>query len=169
MKVLETSRLSLHEFEISDAPFLLEIMNQPDYHRYIGDRGLRTVADAETYIKEKLITEYKKRGFGFWLMRLKDGMSPVGFAGIIVRDELDEPDVGYAIHEDFAGNGYAEEATRGVLKYVTEFLRFPVICAITDPDNKASINVLIKCGFHFEKQALVFADEAELNIYNFFF
>ena len=169
MKVLETSRLSLHEFEISDAPFLLEIMNQPDYHRYIGDRGLRTVADAETYIKEKIITEYEKRGFGFWLVRLKDGMSPVGFAGIIVRDELDEPDVGYAIHEIFAGNGYAEEATRGILRYIAEFLHIPVICAIADPDNKASINVLMKCGFHFDRKALVFSDEAELNIYKFVF
>jgi RimJ/RimL family protein N-acetyltransferase len=169
MKILETSRLSLHEFEPSDASFLLEVMNQPDYHRFIGDRGLRTVGDAETYIKEKLITEYKKRGFGFWLVRLKDDMSPVGFAGIIVRDELDEPDVGYAIHEIFAGNGYAEEATRGILKYIAGFLHFPVICAITDPDNKASINVLTKCGFDFDRQALVFADEAELNIYKFVF
>ena len=92
-------------------------------------------------------------------------MSPVGFAGIIVRDELDEPDVGYAIHETFAGNGYAKEATSGVLKYIAKFLDFPVICAITDPDNKASINVLMKCGFHFYRQALVFKDEAELNIY----
>ena len=169
MKVLETSRLSLHEFERSDASFLLEVMNQPDYHRYIGDRGLRTVADAETYIEEKLISEYKKRGFGFWLMRRKDGMIPVGFAGIIMRDELDEPDVGYAIHETFAGNGYAREATIGILNYVAEFLDFPVICAITDPHNKASINVLMKCGFHFDKQAQVFSDEPELNIYRFVF
>jgi RimJ/RimL family protein N-acetyltransferase len=169
MKVLETSRLSLHEFERSDAPFLLEVMNQPDYHRYIGDRGLRTVGDAETYIRERLISEYKKRGFGFWLVRRKDGMTPVGFAGIVVRDELDEPDVGYAIHESFAGHGYAEEATRGILKYIAELLDFPVICAITDPHNKASINVLMKCGFQFNRQALVFADEAELNIYKFVF
>ena len=169
MKVLETSRLSLHQFELSDAPFLLEVMNQPDYHRYIGDRGLRTVVDAETYIKEKLISVYGKRGFGFWLVRLKDGMTPVGFGGIIVRDELDEPDVGYAIHETFAGNGYAEEATRGILNYIAEFLDFPVICAITDPDNRASINVLMKCGFHFDRHALVFADEAELNIYKLAF
>ena len=169
MKILETSRLSLHEFELSDATFLLEIMNQPDYHRYIGDRGLRTVEDAESYIREKFISEYKRRGFGFWLVRLKDGMTPVGFAGIIVRDELDEPDVGYAIQETYAGNGYAEEATRGILKYAAEFLDFPVICAITDPDNKASINVLIKCGFHFDRQAPVFSDEEELNIYKYVF
>ena len=165
MKVLETSRLSLHEFELSDAAFLLEVMNQPDYHRYIGDRGLRTVAEAETYIREKFISEYNRRGFGFWLVRLKDRMIPVGFAGIIMRDELDEPDVGYAIHETFAGNGYAEEATRGNLKYIAEFLDVPVICAITDPDNKASINVLMKCGFHFDRQAPVFSDGEELNIY----
>jgi ribosomal-protein-alanine N-acetyltransferase len=165
MKVLETSRLSLHEFELSDSTFLLEIMNQPDYHRYIGDRGVRTIADAETYIRERFISEYNRRGFGLWLVKLKDGMTPLGFAGIIVRDELDEPDVGYAIHEGFAGNGYAEEATRGILKYIAEFLDFPVICAITDPDNKASINVLIKCGFHFDRQAPVFGDGEDLNIY----
>ena len=96
-------------------------------------------------------------------------MRPVGFAGIIVRDELDEPDVGYAIQATYAGNGYAEEATRGILKYVAEFLDFSVICAITDPDNKASINVLMKCGFHFDRQAPVFSDEEELNIYEYVF
>ena len=165
MPILETIRLSLHQFQRSDASFLLEVMNQPAYHRDIGDRGLRSVVDAEIYIEEKLVSEYKKRGFGFWMIRLKDTMVPVGFTGLILRAELDKPDVGYAIHEAAAGKGYAEEATRGVLKYVREFLHFPLVYAISDPDNKASINVLLKCGFHFEKQTRVFTEEDELNIY----
>ena len=165
MKILETSRLSLHEFKVADAAFLLNIMNQPAYHQYIGDRGLRSISDAEKYIREIFESAYEKRGFGFWIVKLKETKAPVGFAGLAVRDELEQPDVGYAIQQEHAGNGYAEEATRGVLEYIRNFLNLPLICAITSPDNKASINVLIKCGFHFERCAPVFEDNEELNIY----
>ena len=110
-------------------------------------------------------SEYKKRGFGFWIIKRKETKESIGFAGLVVRDELDQPDVGYAIQQEHAGNGYAEEATRGVLEYIRNFLNLPLICAITSPGNKASINVLTKCGFHFEKCAPVFEDNEELNIY----
>ena len=165
MLILETNRLTLHEFKKSDAVFLLNIMNQPDYHRYIGDRGIRTIENAETYIAEKFEASYRHLGFGFWLIREKESRTPVGFAGLIKREELSEPDVGYAIDEKMSGNGFAEEATRGILTYVRDVLSFPVVSAITDPENHASINVLTKCGFHFDECVPVFDDGEALNVY----
>lgn len=164
MLILETDRLSLHHFETIDAAFLLEVMNHPNYHRFIGDRGLRSVEDAEIYIKEKLINAYKDLGFGFWIVRLHNSGERVGFAGVLRREMLDEPDVGYAVHEKFAGQGLAQEATRGVLNYARETLGLRRVCAITDVDNYASINVLMKCGFEFSEKQKVFDDD-ELNIF----
>lgn len=160
--VLETERLSLHHFEKGDAAFLLEIMNHPDYHTYIGDRELRSVDDAETYIEEKMIPPYEELGFGFWIMRLRETGERVGFAGIIKRETLDDADVGYAVHEKFYGKGLAQEATRGVLAYAKETLGFSRVSAITSPDNTASINVLMKCGFSFEKKTTFMEDGINL-------
>lgn len=162
--VLETERLSLHLFERADAAFLLEIMNHPDYHAFIGDRQLRCVGDAEVYIEEKMIPPYKDLGFGFWMMRLRETGEQVGFAGIIKREALDDADVGYAVHEKFYGEGIAQEATRGVLTYAKEKLGFSKVSAITNPDNAASINVLMKCGFAFEKTTTFTEDDVNLYV-----
>lgn len=165
MLILETDRLSLHQFETEDATFLLEVMNHPDYHRFIGNRNLRSVEDAEVYINEKMISVYEKQGFGFWMARLRESGERAGFAGVLQRDVLGEPDVGYALHEKFWRQGLAQEATRGVLKYARETLNFSKVCAITDVENHASINVLLKCGFEFLERRRVFEDDDELNIY----
>lgn len=165
MLILETDRLAFHEFEVADAPFLLEVMNHPDYHKFIGDRGLRSVEDAENYIREKLIGAYTEFGFGFWIARLRETGERAGLAGVLRRDMLDAPDVGYAIHQKFKGKGLAQEATRGVLKYAKVALGFHRVCAITNVENQASINVLMKCGFEFSERRKVFEDNDELNIY----
>lgn len=162
--VLETERLSLRHFEKGDAAFLLEIMNHPDYHAYIGDRQLRCVRDAEVYIEDKMIPPYRELGFGFWMMRLGETGEPVGFAGVIKRDALDDADVGYAVHEKFYGKGLAQEATRGVLNYAKETLGFSRVSAITNPDNTASINVLMKCGFGFQKKTMFMEDIVNLYV-----
>lgn len=162
--VLETERLSLHHFKKGDAAFLLEIMNHRDYHAFIGDRQLRSVDDAEVYIEEKMIPPYEELGFGFWVMRLRETGEQVGFAGIIKREALDDADVGYAVHEKFYGKGIAQEATRGVLVYAKETLGFSKVSAITNPDNTASINVLMKCGFAFEKKTMFMEDDVNLYV-----
>lgn len=160
--VLETGRLALHHFEKGDAAFLLEIMNHRDYHAFVGDRQLRSVGDAEVYIADKMIPPYKELGFGFWVMRLRESGERVGFAGIIKREALDDADVGYAVHETHYGKGLAQEATRGVLAYAGQTLGFSRVSAITNPDNTASINVLMKCGFAFEKKTTFQEDDVNL-------
>jgi RimJ/RimL family protein N-acetyltransferase len=169
VNILESDRLTLSAFSNQDAEFLLQLMNQPDYHRYIGDRGLRTLADAEKYIRETIVAAYKDKGFGFWVLKRKNsggaGEKRVGFAGIIKRDELDRPDVGYAITKNAAGNGYAQEITAAVLAHARDTLKLKEVCAITNSDNDRSINVLIKNGFVFETQSVVFEDGEQLNIY----
>ncbi len=46
MKDITTPRLHLRRFAESDAPFTLTLLNDPDWLRFIGDKGVRTLADS---------------------------------------------------------------------------------------------------------------------------
>lgn len=161
--IVKTERLLLRELTEADAPFLLTLMNQTSYHRFIGDRGLRTVEDAADYINKKIAPSYRKDGFGFWLVAIED--APVGIAGLVKRDELEHPDVGYALLDEFAGRGFAVEAVRGVLALNADKLNIPTLLAITDHDNHRSIRVLEKCGFELLDQRDVYDDGELLKVY----
>lgn len=163
--IAETARLRLQAFTPADAGFLLEVMNQPAYHRFIGDRGLRTVEDARVYLIEKIISSYEENGYGLWLIRTRDEDQAIGFAGIINRAELSDPDIGYALHQDYVGKGFAEEAARGVVEYNRAHLGIKTLLAITDTANRASIRVLEKCGFEFVRREIFFDDNEALNLF----
>src|SRR4051812_23578796 len=103
MKVLETDRLILRHLSEADAPFMLELMNEPDFHRFVGDRGLRTTADAGAYLAEKILPSYERFGFGFYLVELKSGGTAIGICGLIKRDTLEWVDVGFSFLEGHRG------------------------------------------------------------------
>ncbi len=97
MKIIETERLDLRYLEAEDAQFMLELLNEPDWIKYIGDRGLRTIEDARTYIIDGPMTMYKEEGFGLYLVELKESKIPIGICGLIQRDFLKDVDLGFAI------------------------------------------------------------------------
>jgi [ribosomal protein S5]-alanine N-acetyltransferase len=150
MSILETERLVLRELTPADAPFILELLNEPAYHRYIGDKGVRDLAGAEKYLREGPMASYARNGFGLWLVSLKDG-TPIGMCGPIRRDTLEHPDLGFALLARFAGQGYAHEAASAVLAHARSVLKLGAILAITAPENPPSIKLLGKLGFRFER------------------
>jgi ribosomal-protein-alanine N-acetyltransferase len=150
MTIVETERLVIRELTPGDGAFILELINEPAYHRYIGDRGVRDVAGAEKYLREGPMASYAKNGFGLWLVELKDG-TPIGMCGPIRRDTLEHPDLGFALLARFAGRGYAHEAASAVLAHARSVLKLDLILAITAPENPASIKLLGKLGFRFER------------------
>ena len=149
--ILATERLVLREGTDSDADvaFLLELLNSKGFIDGIADRGVRTMAQARDYMRERLIAGYAEHGFGMWVVTLKGEAEPIGLAGLVRRDVLPHVDVGYAFLERAWGKGYAEEAARGVLRYARETLGLGVICAIINPSNLASRRVLEKIGMRY--------------------
>lgn len=145
MSILETERLTLSEAIAGDAPFILELLLSRGFIENIGDRGVRDLESAGGYI-ERLQTSYAANGFGLWRCDLKATGEPVGICGLVKRDGLDHPDVGYAFLERFWGGGLATEAAAACLTYGRETLGLPVILAITTPANLGSIAVLKKIG-----------------------
>lgn len=166
MKPIFTTRLSLSEFTESDASFALSLLNEPDFHRYIGDKGVRTVADAERYLREGPIASYAKHGHGLWRVGLRATGEPLGMCGLIRRDYLDAPDIGFAYLARHCGRGYGHEAGTATLDYGRKVLGLHRILGITQPDNAASIALLNKLGLRAEGTLVAPSDGKTLLVYS---
>jgi ribosomal-protein-alanine N-acetyltransferase len=149
MIVIQTERLVLRELDLNDAAFILELLNEPAFLRFIGDKGVRTLDGARDYVRKGPIDSYGQHGFGLYAACLLDG-TPIGICGLVKRDGLTDADVGFAFLSRHCAKGYAAEAASAVLAHARRVLRLPRIVAITSPENRGSIAVLEKIGLKFE-------------------
>lgn len=145
MAILETARLVLKELTLEDAPFILELLMSRGFRENIGDRGVRDLESAGGYI-ERARAGYAANGFGLWRCDVKATGEAAGLCGLVKRDGLEHPDVGYAFLERFWGRGYASESAAGALAYGRDVLGLGTIVAITTAANLGSIAVLRKIG-----------------------
>ncbi|WP_310538750.1 GNAT family N-acetyltransferase [Phenylobacterium sp.] len=148
--VLETERLFLRHLTPDDDGFILELLNEPGFLENIGDRQVRDLEGARRYVADGPAVSYARHGFGLWWVGLKASAEPVGICGLIKREMLDHPDIGYAFLARFSGQGFASEAGAAVLAYGRSVLGLGRIVAITKPDNDGSIRVLEKIGLTFD-------------------
>jgi RimJ/RimL family protein N-acetyltransferase len=165
MKILETERLILRQFSTGDAEFILALLNEPSFIQNIGDRGVRTLADASAYILNGPVASYAKNGFGLYLVLLKETNESIGMCGLIKREGLEDVDIGYAFLPKFWSRGYAIESAQAVKAYAKEVVGLKRIVAITDPANEGSVRVLEKLGLRFEKMVRLSEDDIELKLF----
>lgn len=147
MVVLRTERLQLRQFTLDDAAFILRLLNEPSFVRYIGDKGVRDLEGARGYLQAGPMASYERHGFGLWRVGLGSEDTAIGMAGLIRRDYLDDMDIGYAFLPEYAGMGYALEATSAVMRHARDVLDARRVLAIVNEDNAASIRLLGKLGF----------------------
>ncbi len=164
--VLETERLVLRRLTTDDAPFILELLNDPAFLRYIGDKGVRTQADACRYIETGPMASYERHGFGLYRVELKDGGEPIGMCGLLRRDYLPDVDIGFALLARHRAQGYAFEAASAVLVHARDTLGLKRVLAITSPANVTSISLLEDLGFRFERMARPAENEAEVEVFS---
>ncbi|WP_026677912.1 GNAT family N-acetyltransferase [Fictibacillus gelatini] len=167
MKVLETERLTLRLQTTDDAEFILELVNDPSWLRYIGDRGLRTVEDACAYIVNGPVRMYEQFGFCLYLVERKEDQLPIGICGLVKRASLKDVDIGFAFLPKYWGKGYAYEAASAVMAYGKDTLGLNRIVAITTQDNHASARLLEKIGLKFERFIQLPNDPEELRLFAF--
>lgn len=165
MNVLETDRLILRTLSLEDAPFILQLVNEPSWLRFIGDRGVRNLEDARGYIQKGPLEMYRRFGFGLYLVELKADGGPIGLCGLIKRDTLKDVDIGFAFLPRFWGQGYAYEAAASVLAHGQNTLGLRRIVAITSQDNHSSIKPLEKLGLRFEQLLQLTAGEPEVKLF----
>jgi RimJ/RimL family protein N-acetyltransferase len=146
-----TERLALRELRASDSRFVCALMTDPSFVAHIGDRGVHTVEDAQRYIESGPWTRYAALGFGLWLVQLRDTDEPIGVCGLLKRDTLPSPDIGFAFRPQFWSNGYAFESAAAVMRFAANVLHLSQVMAIVSPSNTASIRLLEKLGFERER------------------
>jgi ribosomal-protein-alanine N-acetyltransferase len=170
MPVIETPRLSLREISVGDDGFIFALMNEPAYLQHIGDRGVRAPEDARAYILSKLAPSYARFGYGLYLVELKGERVPVGICGLVKRDALEHPDIGFAFLREHGSRGFGLEAARATLDHGFRALGLKTVLGVTSPANRASIRLLEKLGLRYqrmirippaERDSMLFSTEAE--------
>lgn len=165
MQVMETERLNLRWLNEGDAEFILDLLNQPSWLAFIGDRGVRNLDDARDYINNGPLAMIAQHGFGLYLTEIKSAKTPIGLCGLLKRDTLEDVDIGFALHPDFWGKGYAKEAAESCLRYAHEKLGLDRVVAITLPSNRSCISLLKSLGMRFEKETHLGDSEEILQLF----
>lgn len=164
--MLTTTRLTIRQIDDADAPFILELLNDASFIRNIGDRNVRTLDDAREYIRKGPRASYEKHGFGLWLVELKEEGTAIGICGLLKRDTLDAPDIGFAYLPAFQSRGYGYEAARAVLHHARDVLELPRVVAIVSDHNEVSARLLEKLGMRFERMVQVSDGEPALRLFS---
>lgn len=165
MMMFETNRLLISELTTTDAPFILVLTNTPGWLAFIGDRGIRTITDAENYIVNGPMSSYVKYGHGLYLISIKETGLPIGMCGLLQRDTLPDKDIGFAFLPAYTGHGYAHEAAAAILLHARQVLKIARVAAITLPNNTRSIQLLTKLGLEFKKMVRFPADKEDLMLF----
>jgi len=162
--IMETERLMLREFRNSDAKFIIELLNSPGWLDFIGNRNVHTTEEAINYIENGAITKNRFKGFGLSLVENKKDKLAIGMCGLVKRDYMEHPDLGFAFLPDAMKKGYAFEIAEATLRYCREVLNIQQVCAITSPENKRSIRLLEKLGM-FTNQTIKSPDNEILMLF----
>ncbi len=162
---MRTERLILRRLTTDDATFIFELVNEPSFIQNIGDRNVRTQEDAVGYIQKGPMASYAQHGFGLYLVELKDSLIPIGISGVLKRETLEHPDIGFAFLPRFWGRGYAFESAAAVMTHARTVLGLNQIAAITSPDNERSIKLLEKLGFEFQGMKRLSDNEPAIRLF----
>lgn len=165
MRILDTERLILSRLSPDDAPFILELVNEPDWLRFIGDRGVHDLDGARAYIEKVRMEMYARHGFGLYKVASRSGDTPLGMCGLLKRDTLPDADIGFAFLARHRGRGYAQEAARASLALGRRAFGLKRILAITDPENVRSIRLLERLGFRFVERRHLEGHGGDSNLY----
>lgn len=163
--ILETRRLRLRRVTLDDAAFMLAIWNDPGFVQHVGDRGIRSVADAEAALIDGAFKLYEEYGYGPFCMSLRSDGTLVGICGLFRRDNLEHPDIGFAVLPAFCGRGLATEAADVVVEHARSDLKISYLTAIVSPQNVASIALIEKLGLTFDGRITMPGEENEISLY----
>jgi RimJ/RimL family protein N-acetyltransferase len=165
LQVAQTERLLLRWLTPGDAGFIRELVNEPSWIEYIGDKGVRTTEDAARYIEDGPRAMYQRHGYGLYLVASKEPGKPIGICGLIKRETLDDVDIGFAFLPRYWGQGYAFEAATAIMSYGRQVLGLSRLVAILSPNNERSRKLLRALGFAFERVVSMPAGGEEVLLY----
>jgi RimJ/RimL family protein N-acetyltransferase len=153
--VLETERLSLHRLSDTsetDRAFVYRLLNDEDFLRFIGDRGVHEPEQAGAYLRNGPMASYAANGFGLYRVDRK-------------RDALPGPDLGYALLPEHRSQGYVAEAGAAVLADAHARLGLDTVLAVVDTHNAASIRTLRALGYRWREDFRLPGEDTLLHLF----
>jgi ribosomal-protein-alanine N-acetyltransferase len=163
----ETERLLLKPAGVEDASFVFELLNSPKWKQYIGDRNVNSLEEAEAYIKNRMLPQFERLGYGNYIVVRKSDNIKVGSCGLYDRDGLQGIDIGFAFLPEYEGKGYAYEATATILDAGIHIFKIEKVNAITLPSNLSSQKLLEKLGLKYIKLIRIANDDEKLMYYEY--
>ena len=163
--VAETERLVLRRLGVEDAAFMLALLNDEAFVQNVGDRGVKSLEDARTYLLKGSIASYAQHGFGFWCVVQRDSGASIGICGLARRETLDDVDIGFAFLPGYRSQGYALESARAVMRIARDVFGLRRLVAITSLENQASAALLEKIGLRFERMVRVGEEVHEIRLF----
>ena len=160
--IVSTHRYILREINEGDVENVLALTTDPDWLRYIGDRGVHDQASALAYIHDRFLASYDGLGFGNWAIIDKETQAFLGVCGLLQRASMTFPELGYALLPEHRGQGIVQAVIPEVLKWA-KLRNMNELFALTTPDNDASIHILKKVGFTFSRMHV--EEGVSLNVY----
>lgn len=165
MVIAETPRLRVRHLTAADAAFTCRLLNEPSFIENIADRGVRSELDAMHYLADGPIKSYRQHGYGLFLVEQSQTGEPIGFCGLLYRDNLAETDIGFAFIPQVWGQGYAFEAASAVMHFGYSSLKLKRIVGLTSAANLSSIKLLNRLGLKFEKMVRLAPDDKYVQLY----
>ncbi|MCK7589286.1 GNAT family N-acetyltransferase [Subsaxibacter sp. CAU 1640] len=151
---------------LEDAPFILELLNTPNWIKFIGDRNVKTLEEAEIYLQNGILKSYENFGFGFYKLLLKsEDNKIIGTSGLIKREQLEHVDIGFAFLPEYEGKGFGYESSVAIMDLAKNKFNLKKLLAITLENNLNSIKLLEKLGLKYEKKIKPFEDDDELLLF----
>lgn len=162
---LETRRLYLRRVASDDVALMLAVWNDPAFIEHVGDRGVRTEAEAIAALEAGAFRLYKEYGYGPYKMVRKDDAASIGICGLFKRDNLVDPDIGFAVLPAYCGQGFAAEAAGAVVDHARDDLRIRTLAAIVSPGNRKSIGLIEKLGLSFSRMITMPGENEAIRLY----
>ena len=163
--MIESERLVLHRLTVEDAEFILELVNEPSFLKYVGDKGVRNLADARRYILDGPVACHEQYGFGLDRVQLRDTGEPIGICGLLRREGIEDVEIGFAFLPRYWSRGFATEAARASMEHGRRELGVDRIVAIASPENEGSFRVLEKVGLQLDRMIRLSEDQPEVSFF----
>ncbi|PIA79154.1 GNAT family N-acetyltransferase [Gaetbulibacter sp. 4G1] len=167
---IETERLILRELRTTDLDGMFELDSNPEVHRYLGNKPVKTKAESQKML-DSIINQYKERGIGRFAAIEKVTGNFIGWSGIRLNTEYNMNgytkyyDVGYRLIPKYWGKGYATESGKAAVNYAFNVLKLTKLYGITEMENQASHNALLKIGLHYVEDFYFEEEQLDLRWY----
>jgi ribosomal-protein-alanine N-acetyltransferase len=150
--VARTARQLLREFVTGDAAALFALNADPDVMRYIGESSFDSVDEARRFLAN--YDPYRTEGMGRWAAVDSSTAEFLGWCGLRRLDDGDV-DLGYRYRRAVWGRGLATEAAHACLDLAFDSLGLSSVVACARADNAASIRIMQKLDFRFERSLVL--------------